>query len=261
MKTFAKTIFSIGLIVAVAQAAAAEINYAYRIAGAKEIAPLQVFDDGKNIYLQLTSGRLAAPPVPFSADGTPLAYEIRPPYMVLPKVDRMTLRVGALRTLIQSANDTNDAVLSPAGIRGANIWYGAATEALITSYAATPVPAESAPKKAVQPKVAAPSLPVVEAAKPQDLPKPVFQGRFSVAKNEIEQDPRASREILFKISQALTVDALTGVLDARLLHIEADGSSASYRKAAEVKRLLSKQAVIIKPVGAPAGHIRISKGG
>lgn len=263
MKTAKMTFLALAALMS-SSAMSETINYGYRIAGAKEIAPLQVFDDGSKLYLQMSAARLVAPPVPFAADGTPVSYEIRPPYLVMPKMDRLTLRVGSMRTLIQAATDNGEMVLSSNGIRGKNVWYGAATEAMVSSYAAAPVHAPLAKKMDVTPVAVAkqptPSGPATEVS---SLAKAGgIEGRFTasagaapVAK-EIHVD-----EILVSAKRPIGLKDLEALGDERVIYIEADGSTLSYRRALEMQKMMPTKHVSIKPIGAPRGYIRISKKG
>lgn len=154
-------ILALLLVSAAGTAGAGDINYAYRVGGAKEVTPLQVFDDGRSLYLQMAPGRVVAPPVPFAENGKPIEYEMRPPYMVLPMVPRLVLRVGAAKALVEAADDQG-AARSAGGVRGKNVWYGGAIPATVTSAAERPVSAErlvetrvdmrTLPPPAMQPK-------------------------------------------------------------------------------------------------------------
>lgn len=264
MKTAKMTFLALAALASSA-AMSETINYAYRIAGAKEIAPLQVFDDGKKLYLQMTNARLAAPPVPFAADGSPVTYEVRPPYLVLPKMERLTLRVGSMRTLIQAATDSGEMVLSSSGIKGKNVWYGAATEAMVSSYASAPVPAANLPKKSAA--VVAQELmtmPAERAAAPKSQEAiGGFEGRFTVSAGSNTSAPKEVTvdELLVSAKRPIGLKDLEALGDSRVVYIEADGSTGSYRRALELKKLIASKHVSIKPIGAPLGYIRISKKG
>lgn len=255
MKTAKITMFALAVLASSA-AMSETINYGYRIAGAKEIAPLQVFDDGSKLYLQMSAARLVAPPVPFAADGTPVSNEIRPPYLVMPKMDRVTLRVGSMRTLIQAATDSGEMVLSASGIRGKNVWYGAATEAMVSSYAEAPVHAPTVAKKV--------PAPAVVKERPMEAEVPVkaggFEGRFTAATSAAAKEVRVD-ELLVSAKRSIGAKDLEALGDSRVVFIEADGSTVSYRRALELKNLITSKKVSIKPIGAPLGYIRISTKG
>lgn len=82
------------LLAAVAVSVAANasgINSDYRISGSSVAAPIQVFDDGAQMYIQLRD--LSVVPAPI-VDGVPVDYRIRGHYLVLPLFPQVDLRLG-----------------------------------------------------------------------------------------------------------------------------------------------------------------------
>lgn len=242
---------------------ASEVNYGYGIYGQAEMAPLQVFDNGKNLYMQWSPRRLASPPVPFNEDGTPIAYEIQGPYMVMGIRDRIILRAGSLKIYIQSAADAKARKNRSAGggFVGRNVWYGAADPAQVTSSAPAPVRANSIPPAREAQATSLVATPEKRVVPPTSL----NSGRFLVQKAGDEKadggkGSASGREVIMPIPGALTVASLS-LPRSKLLIVESDGSSAGYRKAQAIKKMLSPNiAVRILPVGAPAGYLRIASG-
>lgn len=70
-------------------AEAAAINTAYRIAGDSDAQPVQVFDDGRQLFVQLRDVRQV--PIPIGPSG-PLDYTMKGHYMVLPLLPTLQLR-------------------------------------------------------------------------------------------------------------------------------------------------------------------------
>lgn len=289
-------ILALLLVSAAGAAGAGDINYAYRVGGAKDVVPLQVFDDGQNLYLQFSPGRIAAPPVPFGENGKPVEYEMRAPYMVLPIVPRLILRVGSAKALVESADDQGG-FRSSGGVRGKNVWYGGAIPSTVTSSAERPVSAEALAAKArsqVEPKVAtatqrAPASvsertkePVQqrkgsEAEQPQrDLrvtedtvvPAPakaadegVKKGRFVVYPQEDSLGAGEKTWLVVSVSRQLSTSEIERLLRFSKPVIEADGTSAGYAKASSIKTLLGSKRPVVRPRGAESGFVRISDGG
>lgn len=91
------------LLAAVAVSAAANasgINSDYRISGSSVAAPIQVFDDGSQMYIQLRD--LSVVPAPI-VDGVPVDYRIRGHYLVLPLFPQVDLRLGHETARIERA--------------------------------------------------------------------------------------------------------------------------------------------------------------
>lgn len=75
------------------------INYTYIISGDGLAAPLQAFDDGAFLFLQLKPGQM--PPLPYTNDGQLVDYEMRNQIMVLPKLNSVSLRYGQRRAYVE----------------------------------------------------------------------------------------------------------------------------------------------------------------
>lgn len=139
--------------IAAGAVAAPGINSKYNIRGDRAIAPIQVFDDGQRMFLQLR--RTDIPPVPIdSENGRPLSYIIDGPYMVIPMLPAaVVLRYGQREaTILSTTREIRPlpaAGLSPVP-SGGGLYFGAAPTAKETPPAADPIPA-AAPQAKVTP--------------------------------------------------------------------------------------------------------------
>lgn len=96
--------FALSLLMGGAASAAPSFNYQYDVQGDQAAAPIQAFDDGAQLYVQLRDP--AAPPVPMGATG-PLQYRIKGYYMVLPLVSSVTLHMGQYQSRVVSTGYAN----------------------------------------------------------------------------------------------------------------------------------------------------------
>ncbi|HGM5506802.1 TPA: hypothetical protein ACKPYM_000792 [Stenotrophomonas maltophilia] len=83
---------------------AASFNYQYEVQGDQPAAPIQAFDDGSQLYVQLRDP--SAPPVPMGVNG-PMQYRIKGYYMVLPMVPTLTLHMGRYQARVVSTGYAN----------------------------------------------------------------------------------------------------------------------------------------------------------
>lgn len=74
-------------------------NYSYRVFGDQPALPVQAFDDGEQLYIQLRDP--AAPPAAIGANG-PIPFKIKGHYLIVPLVDALTLRYGGYRADVVS---------------------------------------------------------------------------------------------------------------------------------------------------------------
>lgn len=95
-----RLILAASLAFALSSVAAATINSAYRVTGDPAAAPVQVFDDGRELFVQLRDP--AVVPAPF-VNGQPAPYRIRGPYIVLPLHASLELRLGSAVVQVQRA--------------------------------------------------------------------------------------------------------------------------------------------------------------
>jgi len=90
----------LGMCVArAAPPAVSPINDDWRVWGDVQARPVQAFDDGRALYLQLRNP--AEPPAVMGPNG-PLAYSMHGPYMVLPILPYMHLQYGPYQATVQS---------------------------------------------------------------------------------------------------------------------------------------------------------------
>lgn len=79
---------------------AAEINGDWRVSGDAPARPVQAFDDGRTLYIQLRDPTL--PPAPFGPNG-PLPFKVDGPYIRVPVTDVVTLRFGSATARVERA--------------------------------------------------------------------------------------------------------------------------------------------------------------
>lgn len=88
------------LMVAASHAHAA-INHNYQIRGDQNAAPVQVFDDGRSLYVQIRDPRQT--PAPVGPNG-PVAFTIRGYYLVMPIMQRFSLHYGQWRAEVYASS-------------------------------------------------------------------------------------------------------------------------------------------------------------
>lgn len=124
-------------LLALAPAAAGAINDQYAVSGDGPAQPVQAFDDGQWLYVQLRDPML--PPAPIGPNG-PIQYQMRGPYLVLPLMDRVELRLGQYRAhVVRSGAMVAEGVVSmtaPVGLDLAPAPQPARSTAVVRSAAA-----------------------------------------------------------------------------------------------------------------------------
>ena len=85
------------------------MHYGYAVGGDPQARPVQAFDDGVALYIQLRDS--TNPPAPIGPAG-PLAYTLRGPYMVLPITASVTLRFGPYSAWVRGTGDAEPGVVS-----------------------------------------------------------------------------------------------------------------------------------------------------
>jgi len=133
----------LALLACLSAARAATINGDWVVSGAPQARPVQAFDDGTSLYIQLRDP--TDPPAPIGPGG-PLSYRIRGYYMVVPLTPRVVLRYGPHEAVVESRTAAPGAgivsVTRPVGaaeveIRAAEVQHHAPLPA-------APVPASAA---------------------------------------------------------------------------------------------------------------------
>lgn len=263
------TVSSMAPTDAAAAHTAANINHAYRITGDPLVAPIQAFDDGTNLYLQLRD--VNRPPAPFSRDGAPASYDLRPPYMVLPLQDKVELHYGQRQAQVEAATRKAEPG-TPQGAPGGNLWYGAARPGRVTGNASEPKEAAAAMTKPDRPIEAAK---VVESPIPMEPQKPSVSGEFEVKHKEavvpappvrvIAAQQPIAKPIEISVSVEEPLDAETRAKVSRMalvpganLQVSADGTLKGYRKAREIAAHVERVAGTkphVDDAGAPTGKV------
>lgn len=85
------------------------INYGYSVSGDDQARPVQAFDDGQALFIQLRNP--ASPPSPIGEAG-PIAYKLRGYYMVVPIQSRIRLQYQNYRADVVANGYSNDDVVS-----------------------------------------------------------------------------------------------------------------------------------------------------
>lgn len=104
-----RVVLALALACAMSAAEAATINTDYRIGGDAEARPVQVFDDGEKLFVQIRDPRSA--PAPIGANG-PIPYRIQGHYLVMPIVKAFHLQLGAARAEVVGAGGSLPGVVS-----------------------------------------------------------------------------------------------------------------------------------------------------
>lgn len=101
---------TLAALLALAPAAALAINDQYAVSGDGPAQPVQAFDDGQWLYVQLRDPMM--PPAPIGPNG-PVQYQMRGPYLVLPLMDRVELRLGHYRAhVVRAGHMAADGIVS-----------------------------------------------------------------------------------------------------------------------------------------------------
>lgn len=245
------------------EAPGSNINSAYRIQGDRAVAPIQVFDNGTNTYLQLRDPRY--PPAVLLEDGRVVTFTSEPPYIVVSGVhDALVLRYGNRLATVRSfgARIKTSRVSAPLG---KNVYYGLAEEPVPAASIAPVRETKSAPVAA--PLVVAQSPvapePPAKAAIPAASPAPAgFTGTFIVEKGGAPTREavraRASTPTIVTIdfhgnSTRMSTDEIVRLSDltveARLILVVRGGASKLDRmRRDEVKRQLGRLGVDSKRI-------------
>lgn len=227
-------------------ASAANINYAYQVTGDAQARPVQAFDDGRQLFIQLRDPR--DPPAPIGPSG-PIAYQMRGPYIVLPLMSSVLLQYGPYqaRVLANGAADAAPGVVSVTRPVEVTESTGVATAAPSSRY----VPPALAPVAAMAPSnVVTGEIVAVgpSGTKRADLP--------TTGANTARSGDYEERTVSFE--DATKRSAFDG-LRARSLVLRADGSTAGARAVLAARSACTSAGARcqIDYKGAPAGKILI----
>lgn len=218
---------------------AASINHAYRIAGDPAAAPIQAFDDGTQLFLQLRDVR--RPPVPTDTENRPMLYEIRAPYMLLPLTDKVRLRYGAQQA---SVDALPRAKAETRATPDRNLWFGGATPDRQTGEATPPVPAATA--RVVEPGV------IREKQRAQEFSGSI---RSAMAQPVVTTFNHSHAEPFDAAAAARVVSFVAG----RKASVSGDGSLSGYRRGKDIVAMLERTGLKAEWAerGAPRGRVRI----
>lgn len=129
------------LALALVPAAAGAINDQYAVSGDHPAQPVQAFDDGQWLYVQLRDPM--TPPAPFGPGG-PVQYQMRGPYLVLPLMDRVELRLGPHRAhVVRAGHMAADGIVSMTAPVGLNLHAPAAPLSARPTSAGLPQPVQA----------------------------------------------------------------------------------------------------------------------
>lgn len=218
---------------------AAEINGDWRVSGDAPARPVQAFDDGRTLYIQLRDPTL--PPAPFGPNG-PLPFKVDGPYIRVPVTDVVTLRFGSATARVERAGAASaipgvvsvtapvdplaaplpsasspplrpvpEAPLPRARVEGVITVVGPAGRAetgRAEPPAAPAAPAPEPPAAKPAPKVAAKPTPVREASKPTPKPAHVAPATGSASGREVAA-PTAADFAGFGSAIRITADGTT----------------------------------------------------
>jgi len=238
------------------------INHSYKISGDPLVAPLQAFDDGKRLYLQLKSQN--QPPVPFADDGRPIVYELNQPYMTIPILSRITMRLGQRVAVIEAAGVGARDSPVPLPNTGNNVYFKAATPARVSGIAPDPVHAEALINKvSVSPRDAADS-----AVETKTLPAS-FSGSFEVRFADQER-PAEEKNLTPRMTQSIEISAsgLSPLIQDSLVHlsrrssvfVSADGTVKGWLRATKVVEFLRSRgaSLTLSKTGAKPGVVLVT---
>lgn len=231
---------------AFAFADAAVINSHYQVIGDEQASPIQAFDDGRALYLQLSNP--ADPPAPVGPAG-PMAYTIRGPYMVLPIVPAFSLRFGPYQARVIADGASMAGAGDDGGVVSMTAPVDASARAPAAVVAGAELPAPSGPPRSAWGAggvngtitVTGRNGEVMQSPPPPSLPSVYPQATIS--------------EYAYG---ALPADRFRG--DRRYM-LKADGTSAGARAVLQAKGACDKARAQcnVQYAGASAGKIKIEE--
>lgn len=223
---------NIFLLLALPLAAHAQINNDYRIEGSGEARPVQVFDDGANLYVQVRDPMHV--PAPIAPSG-PVAFQIRGHYLVMPLMHSFRLQLG-------------DSVVSVTG-RGAS----RLPEGVVSM--TRPVEAVELP----EPPVMIQPAPVV--AMPAAAPSDEVTGEIEVAGSAVAgvAPPRRGRQVPIAAADAEIQRVLIDVPASTPIDVRADGTVEGATAARRVMRVCewAGRACSLQFKGADRGYVQV----
>jgi hypothetical protein len=232
--------FVTGLAIVLAPVSASEINSRYQISGDEQASPVQAFDDGRSLYLQLNNP--ADPPAPIGPAG-PVSYTIRGPYMILPIIPAFTLRFGPYQARVIASGASAPGVQDDGGVVSMTSPVDPGVRPILnqtgTNYPAQPVLPPPPQRGGVEGTI------TVIGRKGEVL---------SNSQVAMVKPQRSATE--YSYSDVLPGDRFTGSLQYLL---KADGTSAGARALIRAKGTCDKAKAQcrVEYFGAPSGKIKI----
>lgn len=215
---------------------AAQLNHSYRVTGDLQAAPVQAFDDGRQLFVQLRNPM--DPPAPIGPAG-PVAYQIRGPYLVLPLMPHVRLRFGPYEAAV---------------VADGNSGVGSGVVSITR-----PVEANDASPAAAAPVAPAPALVAAPAPAGGEVSGEIeVSGPAGVQRSSATALRAGAEERTLAYAAASRASAFDG-LKARPLELRADGTTDGARAVLAARSACVDAGATCRVTykGAPAGTIQI----
>jgi len=224
-------------LLAIGPASAQSINDAYSVSGDAPALPVQAFDDGQWLYVQLRDPM--NPPAPFGPHG-PIQYQMRGPYLVLPILSDVTLRLGHFQARVTSGGAALGGIVSLTSPVGVNVEP--------ERRSASPAQYSVAP--------AAAAAPLMADAVSGEI---VVDGPSGVSRNAIGTGSSVAGGRAVAATAAAVAATYAGL--AQALVLTADGTAAGASAVLAARDVCTKtgRSCTVEYRGAPAGHINVSE--
>lgn len=224
-------------LLALAPAAASAINDQYTVSGDGPAQPVQAFDDGQWLYVQLRDPML--PPAPIGPNG-PVQYQMRGPYLVLPLMDRVELRLGQYRAHVARAGHmAADGIVSITAPVGLNLHAPAAANppTSVDAHAHAPQPHGSLMAETVSGEI-------------------VANGSRGAARSRVGAGSASN-----SLAPALAANPEAYSSFATTLTLAADGTAAGAQAVLAAREACEKsgRTCSVEYRGAPAGQITVAE--
>lgn len=241
------------LLAVTAPAGAQQINGGYRLSGDAQARPVQAFDDGRQLFVQLRDP--TSPPAPIGPGG-PVAYTIRGHYLVMPILPFVQLRYGPYTAHVTAHGHPGQgggvvSVNRPVEVNEGPLMVTptptvAPTVAVMPVTVVRPEPASvAAPRSGVSGEISAsgPRGSITAEALPEPAAKPT-------------PAPRGPQQL--SITAAGEASSFAGLRGQRVT-VRADGSSRGATAALTARRTCTAAGAtcVIEYRGAPAGFLTL----
>lgn len=229
--------FVLATLLALAPAAAGAINDQYVVSGDGPAQPVQAFDDGQWLYVQLRDPMM--PPAPIGPSG-PVQYQMRGPYLVLPLMDRVELRLGQHRAhVVRAGSMAADGIVSITAPVGLSLQ--------------DPIPAQPTAARHAQPSAGQPAGALMAETVSGEIvasgSRGAAQSRVGsgVASSTLAPDAAANAEAYSSFGTTLT--------------LVADGTAAGAQAVLTARGACEKsgRTCSVEYRGAPAGQITVAE--